>query len=411
MKSTSIILGMFAFGYFMAILFRSVNALIAPNLVTDIGLDAAMLGLLTSALLFAHAGLQLPLGMALDRFGPRRVQSVLLCSAAVGSLLFSIGQDVYTLALARALIGAGFAGALMSGFKAVTLSLPAERHALGNAIVMGGGQIGYIVATWPAEIMVSLVGWRLVFIGLAAVTVIVAILYFILVPDFKSTRSPQKMRDQFSVLRQIFTDPVTLRIAPLVWTTAGFNIAILTLWAGPWFRDVAGFDRAGVATALLLNACAAVTGIFIGGWIADRLGRRGIGLLDVMYSLLLIFFIAQIPIIFGWTLITPVVWLLFAAGGQWGMLCYPWLAAYFGKDLSSRAQTGVNMGIFVFAFLAQYLFGEIINLFKPSVNGGYSPDAYQVCFAIAFVCEIAALIWFISGRKMLNARYRAKTLV
>ena len=151
--------------------------------------------------------------------------------------------------------------------------------------------------------------------------------------------------------------------------------------------------------------------LFIGGWIADRLGRRGIGLLDVMYSLLLIFFIAQIPIIFGWTLITPVVWLLFAAGGQWGMLCYPWLAAYFGKDLSSRAQTGVNMGIFVFAFLAQYLFGEIINLFKPSVNGGYSPDAYQVCFAIAFVCEIAALIWFISGRKMLNARYRAKTLV
>ena len=403
MKSTAIILATFAFGYLLAITFRSVNALIAPNLVADVGIDAAMLGLMTSALLIAHGASQLPLGIALDRHGPRRVQAVLLCCAAAGALLFAVGNDALTLTIGRALIGVGFAGALMSGFKAVTMFMPGDRQAMGNAIVMGGGQVGFIVSTWPAEIAVELIGWRAVFAGLAAITLGAAALYFMLVPDWRAEKR-QTFGNQIGGLMRVFRNPVTWRIAPLVWTTAGTQIAMVTLWAGPWYRDVAGYDRAGVATGLLVNAVSAVTGILLGGWIADRLGRRGVSLLTVMSGLLVLFILSGIPMILGLDRLSPFAWVVFAAGGQWGIIAYPWLAAFYGKDLSSRAQTGVNLGIFLFAFLLQFAVGWIIDLFPPTAAGGYEPFAYQIAFGAVFAMQVLALAWFLAGRGLIAAR-------
>jgi MFS family permease len=155
-----LVLGPFALGYFLSYLFRAVNAVVAPNLVSDIGLTAGQLGLLTSAYLFAFAVFQLPLGVLLDRFGPRRVQAALLCCAAVGSLLFSTAEGATTLTAARALIGLGFAGGLMSGFKAVVLWVPEPRRALANACVMSFGALGILVATVPVEIAVQAVPCR-----------------------------------------------------------------------------------------------------------------------------------------------------------------------------------------------------------------------------------------------------------
>jgi MFS family permease len=178
-----IVLAPFAFGYFLSNLFRAVNAVVAPNLAADLGLGAAALGLLTSAYLFAFALFQLPLGVLLDRFGPRRVQTALLACAATGSLLFATGQDSATLTCARALIGLGFAGGLMSGFKAVVLWVPEPRRALANAAIMSFGALGILVATVPTELAVQAVGWRAVFVGLAAITFAVAALIFVAVPE------------------------------------------------------------------------------------------------------------------------------------------------------------------------------------------------------------------------------------
>ncbi|NJM56410.1 MAG: MFS transporter [Synechococcales cyanobacterium RU_4_20] len=156
----------FGIGYFLSQMFRSVNAVVGPDLVRDVGLGAAELGLLTSAYLLAFALFQLPLGVLLDRYGPRRVQSVLIALAGVGSLLFAIGESFLVLTAARALIGLGFAGGLMSGFKAVVLWVPDKRRALANAVVMSFGALGIIVATQPVDMSVQAFGWRAVFLGL-----------------------------------------------------------------------------------------------------------------------------------------------------------------------------------------------------------------------------------------------------
>ena len=132
----------FGLGYFLSQLFRAVNAVVAPDLVQDLHLDAGQLGFLTAAYLLAFALFQLPLGILLDRFGPRRVQAALLAIAALGAYLFSRGSDTLTLTLARALIGLGFAGGLMSSFKAVVIWVPEQRRALGSACVMSLGALG-----------------------------------------------------------------------------------------------------------------------------------------------------------------------------------------------------------------------------------------------------------------------------
>jgi MFS family permease len=151
------VLAPFALGYFLSYLFRAVNAVVGPELVADIGLSATGLGLLTTAYLFAFALFQLPLGVLLDRYGPRRVQIGLFCCAAVGSLLFSLGQDMAALSVARAMIGLGFAGGLMSGFKAVVLWVPPPRRALANACIMSFGALG---GSWSRPCRSSLPSWR-----------------------------------------------------------------------------------------------------------------------------------------------------------------------------------------------------------------------------------------------------------
>jgi len=328
------VLAPFAFGYFLSYLLRSVNAVVAPNLVADIGLTAAQLGLLTSAYLLAFGLFQLPLGVLLDRFGPRRVQTVLLCSAATGSLLFAVSEDLGALLGARALIGLGFAGGLMSGFKAVVLWVPAPRRALANACVMSFGALGILVATVPVELAVQGFGWRAVFVGLAAVTVAVAGLIFFVVPESSTPRAGGGLPEQVRSVVRIYRDRTFWKLAPLLATTAGSHIAIQTLWAGPWFRDVAGFDRAGVANHLMVMAIAFLVGILVSGAVADWFTRRGVSLLTVMIGFLAAFFCAQMAIVLQLTSVNPIMWAVFGMTGQAAVLAYPWLSSHFGAALS-----------------------------------------------------------------------------
>jgi predicted MFS family arabinose efflux permease len=402
------VLAPFALGYFLSYLFRAVNAVVGPNLVADLGLSAAALGLLTSAYLFAFALFQLPLGVLLDRFGPRRVQAALLACAAAGSLLFAIGQEIATLTFARALIGLGFAGGLMSGFKAIVLWVPEPRRALANAAIMSFGALGILVATVPTELAVQAVGWRAVFVGLAAITFAIATLIFVTVPEQDTTAAGERLASQIASVIRILRDPVFWRLAPLLATTAGTHIAIQTLWAGPWFRDVAGLDRIGVANHLMAMAVAFLIGILLSGAVADWFVRRGVDLLTVMLGFLALFLCSELAIVLEWTALNLPIWVVFGMTGQVAVLAYPWLSSYFGAALSGRANTAMNLILFLFAFGAQYAIGAIIDLFPTTATGGYDPAGYQAGFGAFLAAQGVALIWYLLGRRaLLHARAAA----
>ena len=401
-------LGPFALGYFFSYLFRAVNAVVAPDLVRDVGLSAAELGLVTSAYLFAFAAFQLPLGLLLDRYGPRRVQAALVCCAAAGALTFALGESVTALTAGRALIGLGFAGGLMSGFKAVVLWVPEPRRPLANACVMAFGALGLLVATLPMELAVQAWGWRDTFTGLAGLCVAAAAIIFFVVPerraaDKAATGKQPSLGELLEGLAGIYRARAFWVLAPLLAATAGSHIAVQTLWAGPWLRDVAGLDRAGVAESLFAMAAGFLAGVLGSGAVADFFVRRGVSVLNVMLGFLAVFFAVQLGILLEWTAIGLLLWVVFGMTGQVAILAYPWLSSHFGAALSGRANTAMNLLIFGAAFGVQYALGGLIDLFPQDAAGGYAPRAYQVGFAILLGLQGLALLWFFAGRQALRA--------
>lgn len=385
----------FGLGYFFSYLYRAVNAVVAPDLVRDVGLSAAELGLLTSAYLLAFALFQPVLGILLDRFGPRRVQAALVALGALGALLFSFGNGVVVLSLARAIIGMGFAGGLMGAFKAVVIWVPEPRRALANACVMSAGALGVVLSTAPMAWAVSQVGWRHAFLLLSLATFVVAALILLVVPERNvgATQSTP-LSQQLSDVGRIFCDPVFLAIAPVIAIPAGSHIALQTLWAGPWFRDVAGLGPAMVGQNLLVMGIAFLVGVLASGVVADFFARRGISLLTVNLGFLAIYLLSQVAIIAAGPLPPVASWSIYAMTGHTGVLAYPWLASYFGAALSGRSNTAMNLLLFGSAFAVQYAVGWVIDLY-PQTGGKYDPAAYRMAFGAVLALELVALAWFL----------------
>jgi predicted MFS family arabinose efflux permease len=391
----------FALGYLLSYLLRAVNAVVAPDLVADIGLSAGELGLLTAAYLGAFALFQLPLGVLLDRYGPRRVQAGLLGVACLGCLAFAAAPGFLSLFAARAVIGLGFSAGLMAGYKASSMWVPAERRSLVNAAIMATGAFGIVFATEPTEYLVSLIGWRSAFMVFAALTLAVAILIFLAVPkrEDESAPAPVSLSVQFGQLLRILRLALFWRIVPLLALTAGVQIALHSLWAGPWFRDVMGLSRPEVARHLLWMAFAFMIGILSAGIIADRLGRRGVSPITVMLGCHAVYFIAQAIIVFEYMPLAVPAWLATAATGQVAILAYPWLAQHVGNELAGRSNAAINFSVFLVAFATQFGVGLIIGLF-PATQAGYEPSAYRWAFGFFLILQLAALAWYgISRRK------------
>jgi MFS family permease len=389
----------FGFGYFLSYLFRAVNAVVAPELVSELQLTATDLGLLTAAYLFSFALFQIPLGILLDRYGPRRVQTVLLTLAAIGAALFSYGSSAATLAAARALIGIGVAGGLMASFKAVVLWVPEPRRALGNSLVMSLGAVGLLVSTAPMQWVVEQVGWRTAFLALAAVTLFSAFLVRVVVPDRAAAPAGGTLGQQTRAVAGIMSDRAFLALAPMLALTAGTHIAIQTLWAAPWHTDVVGYDRTTTANVLFLMAAAFFAGILLSGAIADWFGRRGVDALTVMMGFMALFLGSQLLMIIDWAPLRTPAWLVFGMSGQVAILAYPWLSSYFGTALSGRANTAMNMLIFSTAFAVQSAIGGIIDVFPRTAAGTYPVAAYKIAFGLFLALQALSVLWYLANRR------------
>ena len=390
----------FAGGYYLSYLYRSTNAVIAPDLISEIGLTAGELGLMTAAYPLAFGLFQAPLGLLLDRFGPRRVQTVLLTLAALGAIGFGLGQDMTSLTLSRALIGIGVSGGLMAGFKAVTMWFPERRWPLANGCYLAAGGLGALSATVPLEFALTFADWRQVYLGLGGVNVVVAGLVWWLVPECAAGSEGSSLRDQFAGLARIYRDCLFWRFAPICITAFGASLAFQGLWAGPWLADVIGLSRDGVAAHLLLTTALLVGGSILIGLVADRLTARGVSLATIIAWGTAIsetaVVLAQLPLVFDWrwAMLAPVA--LVGLLSNVGSLAYAQLSGHFGPALAGRSNAGLNVLVFLGAFALQYLVGIVLDLWGPGLDGRYPAEAFQTGFGLAVAIQVAAWIWFVA---------------
>ncbi len=391
----------FAAGYFMSYLLRAVNAVVAPDLVRDVGLSPAQLGLLTAAYLGAFALFQLPLGVLLDRYGPRKVQTSLLCIASAGCLAFAAAPGFASLFAARAVIGLGFSAGLMASYKSSASWVPLERRSLANMSIMSFGALGVLVATAPTEYFVSQIGWRPLFAVFAGLILMAALFIFFVAPKDDTASQPAPLKKQVADLAAIMKLPLFWRVAPLLGLTSGVQIGIQTLWAGPWFRDVMGLTRDQVANHLMWMAVAFMIGVLSVGLVADFFSRRGVEPIKVMLGYNVIYMLAQALIVFQMEALMFPAWLAVAAFGQVAVLSFPWFATRVGPGLAGRSNATLNFAMFVAAFASQYLVGLIIGLFDQTATG-YAPEGYSWAIGIFLLLQILAFIWYLMGYREIH---------
>jgi MFS family permease len=379
----------FVFGYYIAYLFRTINAVMAAPLATELGLGADDLGLLTSVYFLTFAAAQIPIGILLDRYGPRRVQSVLLVIAAVGSTLFAVSDHFLMLLVGRALIGLGVASAMTAGLKALVLWFPGDRVPLLNGLMVMLGALGAVTATLPADLLLDWIGWRKLFGLFAGLTAASALLIYLIVPE----ATPATTGAVAVGLRKIYADPRFWRLAPLSASCIGTAWALQGLWAAQWLKDVEGLDRAGVVFHLFAMAVALSLGAILLGVVADRLRRRGVGP-EILLGLVAALFIAtQFALILRLPLPSYLQWAVVAAVGAATVLSFAILAEYFPKQLAGRANGALNLFHIATAFAVQYTTGVVLQHWTPEA-GHYPEIAYQTAFALNLVLQIVAWIWF-----------------
>ena len=392
----------FVGGYYLSYLYRSINALISEALVTEFGLSPGNLGFLTATYFLAFGLIQLPLGVWLDRFGPRRVQAVLLSIAAVGAALFASADGFLALSVSRGLIGLGVAGALMAGLKAIVLWFPPERIALANGWFIMLGALGAVTATAPAEIVLAHVGWRSVFAILATVTAVSALAILLVVPERRHGATPGTPVHALSIAA-IYRDPRFWRLAPLSATCIGSAWALQGLWAAPWLTDVEELERSVVVTHLFVMALALSASALLLGIGADRLRRRGTPLAATLAVATAAAILAQLALVLRWTVPVWLPWVTIAATGAGTVLSYAILSEMFPKSASGRANGALNLLHVTAAFAIQYAVGLVVQQW-PAEDGHYPPEAYQTALGLNLVLQAAAFLWFVrpERRTVLN---------
>ena len=383
----------FAAGYFLSYLCRTVNAVIGPVLARELNLADNALGLLTSTYFLAFGAAQLPLGMLLDRYGPRRVESGLLLLAGTGVAVFAMSDTLGGLAIGRALIGLGVSACLMASFKAFALWFPPERQASLTGWVMAAGGLGALAASKPLEIAIGFTSWRIIALGLAVATAIVAAIIWLRVPDTDSKPEGAGFAEQLAGVKAVFSSRHFWRYAPMGLMMTGGFMAVQGLWASRWMMVLESMDRAAVAVRLTWISGAMLAGFLFMGFFATGLVRRGIKLekvyIGAMLAALISFALISFQPGFAGDLLWPILGICFSLSN----IAYSLVSQAFPPALSGRANTALNLLVFAGAFGLQWGIGGFVDLLQ--AQGWASEAAFRAAFLSLLGGQALALVWLV----------------
>ncbi len=380
-----------------------VNAVLGPTLAAEFGLSAGGLGLLTSVYFLAFAFFQVPLGLLLDRYGPRRVNATLLLVAAAGGLAFAAAETASAAIAARALIGIGVSGCLMAAFTAYVLWYPPERLPFINGVTFSAGAIGAMVATVPLELLLRVLPWRQSFLLIVGATLAVSLVLWLWVPEgtarTKGTTLAESMRGFAGLLR----DAVFVRLAVCLGASQLAAVSLQTLWIAPWLRDVAGYSPAQVARGLLVINVALIAGYLGFARAAEALARRKRDVFWLLAGGLGVSNLCLAVVVFTPPAAAMPLWFAFVGANSAVVLGYAVLSGRFPRAMAGRVNTGLNVFGFVGMFTGQWLFGVILDLW-PQTPAGYAPEAYPWAIGLLWSVQLAGLLWLLSGRALFASK-------
>jgi len=384
--------------------YRSSVAVISPDLIQDLNLDAWELSTISASFFYAFALMQIPVGIFLDSIGPRITMSVLTLVGVIGALVYSMGESYLSLTVGRMLLGIGMACNFMGGLKLITIWFDQKLFATLSALIVSIGTAGNIAAATPLVLMVQLFGWRHSFVAMSGGTFLIIILFFFMVSDTPGAQktkrskkiSPPKIKDTLKKAQILFLQRDFWIISFSTFCRYGIYASVQALWAGPYLIKVVGLSPVTAGNILLLMSLGLIIGCPVSGYLSDRLfvSRKKViipgicGMAGVLW--LLIFLSAQIGattlsiLFFGFG--------LFSGSGQ---IMYAHIKEQVPHENAGMAMTAINF--FTMAGVAVFLqgMGSIMKYLYPGASLGAA--AFKSAFIFCAVC-----LTFISGLYILT---------
>ena len=384
---------------------RTMIATLGPLLALEFALSASELGLLAAMFFASYAAAQLPVGLAIDLWVSRRVQTVLGLVAALGFAICALASGPYGLAFGRVVTGVGISAGLIAMLKVNTQWYPRDRVAGMTGLGVLVGSLGSIAATVPVALLVPEIGWRGVFWVLALMSVGVAAWIWASVPERGPGAAPPPRRAlgaEVAEFGRIFRNPTFRRFAPSVALLSAMNFTYQGLWAGPWLRDVAGLEDAARAMLLLCYAAGLMAGSVGTGQAASLLQQRGGHPMLVPWAAMAGIAVMQLLLIaqpVGNLVVLGAIWFLFALFSSAGPAGYAAIGQRFSAELAGRVATAINVTMLVLVFGLQNAIGWILDLWPRTELGGWDAAGYGWALGLTLALQAAAALRMLRPEK------------
>ena len=387
---------------------RTSIGVIAPDLAREIGLSAAGIGLLASSFFMSFAAAQVPLGVAIDRFGPRLVLAASTVIAVVGTVVFATATSPELLVLGRILTGIGCSSFFIAPLTIYSRWFPPERFSMVVGIQLGVSTLGTLAATAPLAFAAAAVGWRTTFLVAAGITALLGVLVFAIARDYPpgvvAPTRHESLAESIRGLAVIARTPSVLRLFAMHFSGYSILVTVLGLWGGPYLAHVYGYNLERRGDLLFVLA------------IASLLGSLAWGPMDRLFSSY------KRPVIAGAiATVLLLVWLTYVGQPSIGALTI-WFVAFgvstaytplltahgrslFPPEYVGRGLTLLNLGTMGGVFIVQFATGLVVDLF-PAPDGVYPVDAYRAAFAVEAVVLAVSTLIYLKARDPVHERAR-----
>lgn len=384
--------------YIISQFYRSANAVIGPDLMAELRLTPDDLGILTGAFFLTFSVSQLPVGIAIDRWGPRRTIMVTLAIALVGALAFAFGRNLTELTLARVVLGFGCAALLTGPLVLISRWFPPERFAQMSGVLIAVGNLGVIASTAPLAWFAAEYGWRSAFLVTAAMTVVLIALSALTIrdhPDPAKARpgAGETLGEALRGVGRIMRHPAFPHLFAIIFTAYATFITLLGLWSGPFLHDVYGMDAAARGNVLIFMAIGGALGYFAWGPL-DRIfnTRKWLLAAGIGMQILCLVVIVAIPGI-GVTALTA-IFFVFGLMNGCSVMIFAHARSVFPPELAGRGITTLNIGTMGGGAFQQILTGYLMAWLTPAGTVA-AEGSYRIMFALQTLLLLAALLFYL----------------